>query len=97
MFTYYRFSKGRIALALACFLGVIFLPWWVPMLLALILSLRYRAWEIILIGMFADLYWMSGFIAPSLDSLPLATLYSIIILFIFEPLRRQLLVGPEIL
>lgn len=98
MFTYYRFHKIRLVLAIACVVSVVFLPWWVPALLAFALCLRFRAWEVILAGMFMDLYWMPAY--PFLSdwgSLPYATIISIVILFGLEPLRRQLLIGPEIL
>jgi len=95
MFTYYRFSRIRFLLALVCFASIIFAPWWVPFLCALALCLRFRAWEVILAGMFMDLYWMPNYIG--LDSLPLATIVSLVLLFGLEPLRRQLLIGPEML
>lgn len=82
-------------LALVCFASIIFAPWWVPFLCALALCLRFRAWEVILAGMFMDLYWMPNYIG--LDSLPLATIVSLVLLFGLEPLRRQLLIGPEML
>jgi hypothetical protein len=98
MFTYYHFSKLRIALALVCLLGAVFLPWWVPLISAVLLNLRFRAWETILAGMFMDLYWMPSPISFStLDSIPLATIVAILLVFGLEPLRRQLLIGPEIL
>jgi hypothetical protein len=95
MFTYYRFSKLRFLLAFACFVSVVFAPWWVPAILAFALCLRFRAWEVILAGMFMDLYWMPAYIG--LHSLPVATIISILFVFGLEPLRRQLLIGPELL
>lgn len=86
--------KLRLMLSFACFVSVIFAPWWVPAILALALCLRFRAWEVVLAGMFMDLYWMPTYIG--LGSLPLATIFTLIILFGLEPLRRQLLIGPEI-
>ena len=100
MFTYYRFSRLRVVLGVVCFASIIFAPWWVTALLAFLLSVRFRAWEIILAGFFMDLYWMpSGVLIsnPSFDTLPLATMVSLLFLFGLEPLRRQLLVGPEII
>jgi hypothetical protein len=96
MFTYYRFSKLRLILAVSCFLGVVWAPWWVPLLIAIALCLRFRAWEVVLAGMFMDLYWMPQYLSFSFDAIPLATIASVVILFGLEPLRRQLLVGPEI-
>ncbi|OHB19459.1 MAG: hypothetical protein A2854_00630 [Parcubacteria group bacterium RIFCSPHIGHO2_01_FULL_56_18] len=98
MFTYYRFSKLRIVLAAACFLSVVFAPWWVAALCALLLCLRFRAWEVIIAGILMDLYWMPFSVSfASFDSIPLATIVSIALVFGLEPLRRQLLVGPEII
>jgi hypothetical protein len=95
MFTYYRFSKLRLLLGLTCFVSVVFAPWWVPAILAFALCLRFRAWEVILAGMFMDLYWMPAYIG--LHSLPGATIVAILFVFGLEPLRRQLLIGPELL
>jgi hypothetical protein len=98
MFTYYRFSRIRVVLAFLCFASVIFAPWWVPAILALALCLRFRAWEVILAGMFMDLYWMPSYIGwGSLDALPLATIVAVVLVFGLEPIRRQLLIGPEFL
>ena len=89
--------KARLFLSIACFVGVVFAPWWVPAISALLLNLRFRAWETILAGMFMDLYWMPFQVSLlSLHSLPIATLTAIALVFGLEPLRRQLLVGPEI-
>lgn len=87
--------KVRLVLALSCFAGIIFAPWWVPAIFALALCLRFRAWEVILAGMFMDLYWSPSYIG--LQSLPVATIVAILLVFGLEPLRRQLLIGPEIL
>lgn len=98
----YRSLRGvhrlRIALGIAMFASIIFAPWWVPVLCALALCLRFRAWEVILAGMFMDLYWMPEYIAfGSWESTPLATIVAIFLVFGLEPLRRQLLIGPELL
>ena len=98
MFTYYRFSKLRIVLAAACFLAAVFAPWWVAAICALLLCLRFRAWEVILAGIFMDLYWLPFSVSfLSFKSMPIATLVAIALVFGLEPLRRQLLIGPEIL
>ncbi|OGG60650.1 hypothetical protein A2765_03675 [Candidatus Kaiserbacteria bacterium RIFCSPHIGHO2_01_FULL_56_24] len=98
MFTYYRFSRLRILLAIACAFCAVFAPWWATLIFAILLNLRFRAWEVILIGLFMDLYWMPFSVSFfSFDSLPLATIVAVVLVFGFEPLRRQLLVGPEIL
>jgi hypothetical protein len=78
----------RIALAVIGFLGAIFWPWWVPALCILFLSLRWRAWEAILLGVFVDLLWLSpnGF-----HALPLFTIFAIVVVWVFEPLRSEFL------
>lgn len=97
MFTYYRFNAVRIFLAAASFASVILAPWWVVFVCALLLCLRFQAWEVILVGIFMDLYWMpSSIYVTSFDSIPIATIISILLIFGLEPLRRQLLVGPEL-
>lgn len=95
MFTYYRFSKVRLILGIIMFTSVVFAPWWVPLIAALALSARFRAWEVVLAGMFMDLYWMPAY--ASLGSLPLATIAATALVFALEPVRTQLLIGPEIL
>lgn len=94
MFTYYRFNKLRAVLAIACFVSVVFAPWWVPLVIAFVLCLRFRAWEVVLAGMFMDLYWMPSYI--DVNALPLASIIAALLVFGLEPLRRQLLIGPEI-
>ncbi|MBL8158557.1 hypothetical protein JNK62_03420 [bacterium] len=98
MFTYYRFSRFRIFLGIIMFTSAVFAPWWVPLIAAVILSLRFRAWEVILAGMFMDLYWMPAYVSfASFDSIPFATVVAAVLVFGLEPIRKQLLVGPEIL
>jgi hypothetical protein len=98
MFTYYHFSRIRVLLGVIMFMSVVFAPWWVPALVALGLTLRFRAWEVILAGMFMDLYWMPSYVSfTSFDSIPLATIVAIALVFGLEPVRKQLLIGPEIL
>lgn len=88
----------RVLLDILMFVSIIFAPWWVPTLIAFMLCLRFRAWEVVLAGMFMDLYWMPQYVSfTSFDSIPLGTVIAVLFLFGFEPLRRQLLIGPEIL
>jgi hypothetical protein len=81
-----------MVLALIGCASVFVTPAWVPLIFALLLSLRFPAWEAILIGMLIDIMWLSGD-APIF--LPLGTLTTIIIVWACEPLRRELLVGDE--
>lgn len=98
MFTYYQYNKLRAFLGTLCFLSVIFAPWWVTLSIAIIICLRFRAWEVVAAGIFMDLYWMPFSVSlGSWGAFPCATLASIVILIVLEPLRRQLLIGPEII
>ena len=76
----------RIVVAAIGFLSAIFLPWWIPAICIVILALRWRAWEAILLGVFMDLLWLS----PA-SGLPLFTILAIVIVWIFEPLRKEFL------
>lgn len=98
MFTYYRFSKLRLFLGIVMFWGILFASWWLPLMCAVLLTLRFRAWEVILAGMFMDLYWMPELVTlTSFDSIPMATIIAVVLVFALEPVRRQLLIGPELL
>ena len=88
-------SRIRLTLAAALFASIVFAPPWLTAIIAIALCARWRAWEVIAAGIFMDLYWLPSSIG--LHSLPLATIIAIIIVFALEPLRRQLLLGPEIL
>jgi hypothetical protein len=78
----------RVLLSLAGFFGVLFAPWWFVLACMILLSLRYAAWEVPLIGLFMDFVWLptSGHIA-----VPVFTLLGIAIVWIASPLRKQLL------
>lgn len=89
-----RARTFRVVLVVMLFAAVVFAPWWVSLLLALALTARFRAWEVIAAGIVYDLLWMPYVIAFSWEALPYATLIALALLFGFEPLRRQLLVGP---
>lgn len=96
MFTYYRFNSLRVLLAMEGFAAVLFAPWWAVLGCVFLLCLRFQAWEVMLIGIFMDLYWSPMSLGVP-ETIPLATIACIVLLFGLEPLRRQLLVGPEIL
>jgi hypothetical protein len=74
----------RIALAVLGFLSAI--AGW-PLLTALIiivLSLRYRAYEALCIGLVTDFLWQ-----PAGAHLPLFTLGAIILVWVLEPVRAE--------
>jgi hypothetical protein len=81
----------RIILGTIGFIGVLFLPPWVPVVCIVLLSLRFRAWEAILLGAFIDITWLPS--VASLHSLPLFSIAALLIVWGFEPLRAQFLVA----
>lgn len=90
-------SKIRLLLSVVMFWGILFASWWLPLICALFLSLRFRAWEVILAGIFLDLYWMPAYVSfVSFDSVPLGTIIAVLLVFGLEPVRRQLLIGPAL-
>jgi hypothetical protein len=89
MFTSYLRTNGiRGAIALGAVLGTFFAPWWVPFLCMVLLSLRYPAWEVPLIGLLIDLLWLPG---GSGFAVPLFTIAGVSMTWIFAPLRNQFL------
>jgi hypothetical protein len=75
----------RILLASLCFLSILLTPWWITILLMGGLSARYRAWEVLIFGLIMDFAWVPfGF-----SHLPIFMLASIVIVWVFEPIREQ--------
>lgn len=79
----------RACIAVLGFVSVMFFS---PLLTAacmVALSVRYRAFEVVALGAFADLLWLpyDGF----LFSFPIATVISIILVWALEPLRLEFL------
>lgn len=84
----------RIILGALLFASVLFAPPYIAAVFALALALRWRAWEVALAGIFADFLWLPASVSfTSVETLPLVTLISIILVVGLEPLRRQLLIG----
>lgn len=75
----------RIVVAIIGFLGAIFLPWWVPAICIVLLSIRWRAWEAVLLGLLMDLLWLPA------GGFPLFTIGAIAVVWAFEPLRSEFL------
>lgn len=75
----------RVCIAVVGFASAIFLPWWVAVICIVLLAIRWRAWEAILLGLFMDLLWLpaSGF--------PLFTIGAIVVVWALEPLRLEFL------
>lgn len=89
--------RTRLLLACALFVSVLFGPWWLTLIISITLAARYRAWEVIAAGILMDLLWLPVSDSFSLLSVPWGAIIAIILVFGLEPLRRQLLTGPEIL
>ncbi len=72
------------------FASVLFAPPWLPLIGAGMLTVRFRAWEVIALGALIDLLYVppGGFFGVPIP----ATLTAFILLVGFEPIRRKLLV-----
>jgi hypothetical protein len=79
----------RIVIAAIGFVGAVFWVWYIPAISIVLLSLRFRAWEAIALGVFMDLLWLSP--GGGFHGLPLFTIFAIIVVWLFEPLRTELL------
>ena len=73
-----------VALCVSALIG----PLWLTFIFALMLSVRYRAWEVVVVAVFIDFLWLPGPISST--NLPLATLGALILIVALEPLRREL-------
>lgn len=87
----FRLNKVRVFLGALGFASVPFAPWWVPLLIAIILCARYRAWEVVGIGIFLDLLWLPSPVFEHGALVPYATIVALFLILVFEPLRRRLL------
>ena len=81
----------RYALAIIGFIGSLAFSPWVPIACIILLAIRYRAWEAILLGLFIDIVWLPS--GASVHALPLFTFASIVIVWGLEPLRAQFLIS----
>ena len=80
----------RITLTLVGIAAIFFGPAWVGMLCMVLLSIRWSAWEVILMGALIDILWQPSTYA---HGIPVATLLSIALVWVLLPLRAQLLIG----
>lgn len=81
-------NNTRLILDFIGAISVLSGPWWLPGIVIVLLSLRFRAWEAIIIGLLMDLLWL-----PTAGHYPWYFIASIAIVWIFEPLRKELLLG----
>ncbi|KKW19494.1 MAG: hypothetical protein UY63_C0012G0003 [Parcubacteria group bacterium GW2011_GWA2_51_10] len=79
----------RLLLTCAGIASSLFAPAWVTLLFMGALALRYPAWEVLLIGILMDYLWMPDV----LYSLPLFTITAFILVWGFEPLRKEFLLS----
>jgi len=80
----------RPVLFLIALIAVFSGPWWAVILAAAIVSIRYRAYEMLIVAAIADALWLpmqTGF------GVPLMTVAVTVILIVFEPVRRELFLG----
>ncbi|KKW45112.1 MAG: hypothetical protein UY94_C0003G0011 [Parcubacteria group bacterium GW2011_GWA2_56_21] len=79
----------RVSLFVAGVLGAIFFPPWVPLVCMGALALRFRAWEVIILGMLVDFLWLPS--GAFFGTLPLFTIAGLILAWGLEPLRSEFL------
>src|SRR3989344_1238649 len=70
-------------------------PPWVTLLVMIILALRYRAWEVLVLGLLVDLLWFTPSSVEGFTLLPLFTFAGLALVWGFEPLRREFLIEKE--
>jgi hypothetical protein len=79
----------RIALAIVGLVSTIFFLPLVTFICAIVLSIRYRAWEVIIMGALLDLVWSPYDV--SWHTIPIYTLIALALVWGLEPLRAQFL------
>lgn len=85
-------TTARALIATIGFVGILTGPWWLPAISMILLSVRWRAPEIVLLGLLMDLAWQgSGTLTTSWHTWPLFTLLSITLLWSLEPIRQRFL------
>lgn len=88
-------SAGSFRFALGFFglLSALFAPPWVPLLAMAVLALGFTAWEVPFIGLIIDFSWHVPTAAESwIGMIPLFTVAGVLLMWSFEPLRREFLV-----
>ena len=91
--SYLSSNKLRAALFVLGILGAIFAPPWVPLIVMGLLALRFRAPEVLAIGVFVDFMWLP--FGSSTVAIPLFTLAAIVLVWSLEPLRSQFLFSAK--
>ena len=80
----------RLTLVMLAILGVFTTPW-LSLVAVLILSLLYRAYEVLLIGLLFDFLWLP--LGSPLTFVPWATIIAICVVMLAEPLRNEFLIS----
>ena len=85
-------NNVRIALGALGLLGALFTVAWVPLACMALLAVRFRAWEVLGIGLLVDFLWLptGSFFFP----LPLFSIAGLFLVWGPEPLRTQFLLFP---
>ena len=84
-----RSSSIRVTVFALGILGALFASPWFPLLCMGVLALRFRPWEVLIIGVLVDFLWLPGlFFFP----VPLFTIAALALAWGLEPLRNELLV-----
>ena len=95
----------RIFLFIAASAAATLLPPWITLLIMVLLSVRYAAVEVLVLGLLMDFLWFTpvtllgtassglGGLSGLVHSLPLFTLVALILVWGLEPLRNELLLS----
>ncbi len=67
--------------------AVLFGPSWLVLVPIILLSIRFRSWEAVALGLLMDFLWLPGL------HVPLYLIASLAIVWVFEPLRGELLLS----
>ncbi len=82
-------NKIRVALFILGAVSALFISPWLSAACMVALSLRYRAFEVLVIGLLIDFTWLPY--DTLMYSVPFFTLFGIILVWGLEPLRLEFL------
>lgn len=82
-------SRGNVLFRVACVaIGILVIftgPWWLLPIVGMVLSARFAAYEVPLLGILADIAWLPVYGL----AIPYATLGALCLVWLFEPLRAR--------
>jgi hypothetical protein len=64
--------------------------WWITLGVGVILALRFRAWEVVLLGILVDVLYLPF---ASVYGIPVATLGMLVMVWALEPVRSEFLMS----